>query len=144
MDQRVLTLLSDQVAAIMLGTVFLFVGLVACGVSAIRGRRDDRILIWFGLLSLMWGIRILAYSPAAFSGLPQSLWPSRLGVIAILSYIPLIPALLFFLEMSRGILRRFLQAILIADLPICAAGIWAVLFTNSPYRFIHISNVLVI
>ena len=128
----------------MLGTVFLFVGLAACGVSVIRGRKEDRILIWFGLFSLMWGIRILAYSPAVFSVLPRSLWASRLGVIAILSYITVIPALLFFLEMSRGILRRILQAILIADLPISAAGIWAVLFTNSPYRFIHISNVLVI
>ena len=137
-------MLSDQVGAIMLGTVFLFVGLVACGVSVIRGRKEDRILIWFGLLSLMWGIRILAYSPAAFSALPQSLWPSRLGVIAILSYLTIIPALLFFLEMSRGNLRRVLQALLIAELPICAAGTWAVLFTNSPYRFIHISNVLVI
>jgi phosphoserine phosphatase RsbU/P len=144
LDQQVLTLLSDQVGAIMLGTIFLFVGLAACGVSLIRGRREDRILIWFGLLNLMWGIRILAYSPAVFSVLPQSLSASRLGVIAILSYLTVIPALLFFLEMSRGILRRFLQALLIADLPISAAGIWAVLFTNSPYRFIHISNVLVI
>ncbi|HEY6849976.1 MAG TPA: SpoIIE family protein phosphatase [Terracidiphilus sp.] len=144
MDQQVLTMLSDQVGTIMLGTVFLFVGLAACGVSAIRGRREDLILVWFGLLNLLWGIRILAYSPAAFSVLPQFLWASRLSVILILSYLTVIPGLLFFLEMSRGILRRFLQAMLIAELPICAAGVWAVLFTDSPYRFIHISNVLVI
>jgi hypothetical protein len=144
MDQQVLTMLSDQVGTIMLGTVFLFIGLAACGVSAIRGRREDRILVWFGLLNLLWGIRILAYSPAAFSVLPQSLWASRLSVIAILSYLTVIQGLLFFLEMSRGILRRFLQAMLIAELPICAAGIWAVLFTDSPHRFIHMSNVLVI
>ena len=144
MDQRVLTMLSDQVGAIMLGTIFLFVGLAAFAVSAIRGRREDLILVWFGLLNLLWGIRILAYSPAAFSVVAQSLGASRLSVIAILSYLTVIPGLLFFLEMSRGILRRFLQAMLIAELPICAAGIWAVLFTDSPYRFIHISNVLVI
>ena len=144
MDQQVLTMLGDQVGTIMLGTVFLFVGLAACGVSAIRGLREDRILVWFGLLNLLWGIRILAYSPAAFSLLPQSLWAGRLSVIAILSYLTVIPGLLFYLEMSRGIVRRFLQAMLICELPICAAGIWAVLFTDSPYRFIHISNVLVI
>jgi phosphoserine phosphatase RsbU/P len=144
MDQQVLTMPSDQVGTIMLGTVFLFVGLAACGVSAIRGRREDLILVWFGLLNLLWGIRILAYSPAAFSVLPQSLGASRLNVIAILSYLTIIPGLLFFLEMSRGILRRFLQAMLVVELPICAAGIWAVLFTDSPYRFIHMSNVLAI
>ena len=133
MDQQVLTMLSTQVGTIMLGTVFLFVGLAACGVSAIRGRREDLILIWFGLLNLLWGIRMLAYSPAAFSALPHSLGASRQSVIAILSYLTVIPALLFFLEMSRGVLRRFLQVMLIAELPICAAGIWAVLFTDSPY-----------
>jgi hypothetical protein len=33
---------------------------------------------------------------------------------------------------------------LLAELPICAAGVGAVLFTKSPYRFIHFSNVLVV
>lgn len=144
MEQQVLTMLREQVGTIMLGTVFLFVGLVACGISAIRGRRKDRILVWFGLLNLMWGARILAYSPAVFSVLPRSLWATRLDLIAILSYLTVIPVLLFFLEMSRGILRRLLQVMLIVDVPICAAGVGAVLFTESPYRFIHFSNTLVI
>src|SRR5580698_9421087 len=52
--------------------------------------------------------------------------------------------LLFFLEMSRGIVRRLLQILLLVELPICAAGVGAVLFTKSPYRFIHFSNVLVV
>jgi len=144
MEEQVLTMLRDQVGTIMLGTVFLFVGLVACGISAIRGRREDRILVWFGLLNVMWGARILAYAPAVFSVLPRSFRASRLDVIAILSYLTVVPGLLFFLEMSRGILRRFLQIMLIAELAICAAGVGAVLFTQSPYRFIHLSNVLVI
>jgi hypothetical protein len=76
--------------------------------------------------------------------LPQPLWDSRINVIAILSYLTVIPGLLFFIEMSRGILRRFLQILLLAELPICAAGVGAVLFTKSPYRFIHYSNVLVV
>ena len=36
MEEQVLTMLRDQVGTIMLGTVFLFVGLVACGISAVR------------------------------------------------------------------------------------------------------------
>jgi sigma-B regulation protein RsbU (phosphoserine phosphatase) len=144
MEEQVLTMLRDQVGPIMLGTVFLFVGLIACAISTIRGRKENRILLWFGLLNIMWGARILAYAPAAFSMLPRSLWASRLDVIAILSYVTVVPGLLFFLEMSRGILRRFLQIMLLAELPICAAGVGAVLFTKSPYRFIHFSNVLVV
>jgi phosphoserine phosphatase RsbU/P len=143
-EEQVLTMLRGQVGPIMLGTVFLFVGLIACAISAIRSRKENRILLWFGLLNVMWGIRILAYAPAAFSMLPRPLWASRLNAIAILSYLTVIPGLLFFIEMSRGILRRFLQILLLAELPICAAGVGAVLFTKSPYRFIHYSNVLVV
>jgi hypothetical protein len=80
LEERAPTMLRDQVGTIMLGTVFLFIGLVACGISAIRGRRKDRILVWFGLLNVMWGARILAYAPAVFSVLPRSLRASRFFV----------------------------------------------------------------
>lgn len=144
MDSQVLVTLHEQVGTIMLGTVFLFTGLIACAVAAIRGRKESRVILWFGLLNIMWGARLLAYAPAAFSMLPRSWWNSRLDVIAILSYVTFIPGLLFFLEMSRGALRRFFQIMLLVELPICAVGVWAVLFTTSPYRFIHFSNVLVV
>jgi phosphoserine phosphatase RsbU/P len=144
MEEQTLTMVRDQVGTTMLGTVFLFVGLVAFGIFAIRGRSKDRIVVWFGLLNAMWGARLLAYSPAVFSVLPRSFWASRPDVIAILSYLTVIPVLLYFLEMSRGILRRILQVMLIADVPICAAGVGAVLFTESPYRFIYFSNTLVV
>ena len=101
----------------------MFVGVMACAIAAIRGRGSARILVWFGLLSLMWGTRIMASVRAAFSVLPHSLWASRLDVIAILSYVTVVPALLFFLELSRGSLRRLLQMMLVADLAICLAGI---------------------
>lgn len=144
MEEQVLTVVRDQVGAIALGTVLMFVGVMAFAIAAIRGRGAVRILVWFGLLSLLWGVRIMASVPAAFSVLPPSLWSSRLAVIAILSYVTVIPALLFFLELSRGGLRRWLQMMLVADLVICLAGIYSVLFTGSPYRYIRFSNVLVI
>jgi sigma-B regulation protein RsbU (phosphoserine phosphatase) len=144
MEEQVLPTLRDQVGPIMLGTVFLFVGVVACALSSIRGRKEKGILLWFGLLNIMWGARILAYAPAAFSMLPLTWWTSRLDAIAILSYVTVVPALLFFLEMSRGILRRLLQIMFLADLVICLAGIYSVLFTESPYRCILFSNVIVI
>ena len=114
---------------------------------AIQPFLETRIILWFGLLNMMWGARLLAYAQAAFNMLPRPLWASRLDVIAILSYVTVVPALLFFLEMSRGALRRILQIMLLADLVICVAGlagIYFVLFTESPYRCIPFSNVLVI
>lgn len=144
MEEHVLTVVRDQVGAIALGTVLMFVGLMAWAMAAIRGRGAVRILVWFGMLSLMWGVRIMASVPAAFSVLPRSLWTSRTAVIAILSYVTVVPALLFFMELSREGLRRLLQIMLVADLAICLAGIYSVLFTGSPYRYIRFSNVLVI
>jgi sigma-B regulation protein RsbU (phosphoserine phosphatase) len=144
MEEQVLAVVRDQVGAIALGTVLMFVGVMACAIAAIRGRGAVRILVWFGLLSLMWGGRIMASVPAAFSVLPRPLWASRPAVIAILSYVTVIPALLFFLELSRGGLRRWLQTMLVADLAICLAGVYSVFFTGPPYRWIRVSNVLVI
>jgi sigma-B regulation protein RsbU (phosphoserine phosphatase) len=83
MEEQVLTTLRDQVGPIMLGTVFLFVGVVACALSPIRGRKEKGILLWFGLLNIMWGARILAHAPAAFGMLPRTWWASRLDAIAI-------------------------------------------------------------
>ena len=77
MDDQVLALLRDQVGIIILGTVFLFVGIVACCIAAIRGRGGVRILVWFGILNLMSGAIMLAQAPAAFSLLPRSTWAIR-------------------------------------------------------------------
>jgi hypothetical protein len=52
-DEQVLTLLRSQVGLIILGTVFLFVGIVACCIAAIRGRGGVRILVWFGIFNIM-------------------------------------------------------------------------------------------
>jgi len=38
-----------QVADIIGGTVFLFMGLAACGVAAMRRRSGVRMLIWWGI-----------------------------------------------------------------------------------------------
>jgi hypothetical protein len=41
----------DQLADIVFGTVFLFVGLYACGIAAMRRRSGVRALIWLGVWS---------------------------------------------------------------------------------------------
>jgi hypothetical protein len=67
LDDQVLMIVRGQVGGIILGTVFLFVGLAACAIAVIRGGARVRILVWFGIFSAMYGARILAQMPAAFS-----------------------------------------------------------------------------
>ncbi len=128
-------MLRGQVSGIILGTVFLFIGLAACGIAVIRGGGRIRILVWFGIFSAMYGARILAQMPAAFSVLPRSAWASRPYVIAIITYLILIPALFFWLELSLGKLRRFLQITVIAAVVVGIAGVCSTLITGSRDRF---------
>jgi phosphoserine phosphatase RsbU/P len=62
----------------------------------------------------MYGIRMLALVPAVFSLFPQPISGSRDSVVAIINYLIVIPAMLFWMEMSRGTLRRLFQITLLA------------------------------
>ncbi len=128
----------------MLATVFLFVGLAACGIAAIRGRGGVRILLWFGIFSAMYGVRLLAQVPAGTSVLPQLTRAYRPYLIAIITYLIMIPALLFWLELSLGKLRRFLQITVFAAAVIGIAGICVAFITRSPYSLMPYNSALVI
>jgi len=127
-------MLRGQVLAIILGAVFLFVGLAACAIAAIRGHGGIRILIWFGILDAMYGVRILAQVPALLMGLQLSASVGSYAV-AVIDYLIIIPGLLFWLELSLGSLRRFLQIAATAASMIGIAGVSAIVMTGSPDRF---------
>ncbi len=101
-------MLRGQVGVIVLGTIFLLIGIAACCIAAIRGRDVGRILPWFGVFSAMYGVRLFAEVPAAFSLLVGPFWPYAPQLVWIITYVILIPALLFWVELSLGTLRRFL------------------------------------
>jgi sigma-B regulation protein RsbU (phosphoserine phosphatase) len=143
-EAQIQTILRGSVGGIILGTVFLFIGLAAYGIAAIRGRGGVRILLWFGIFSAMYGVRILAQVLAGTGVLPQLTPASRPYVIAIITYLIMIPALLFWLELSLGKLRRFLQITVIAATLIAIAGICVAFISKSPYRLMPYNSVLVI
>ena len=90
----------------------------------------------------MYGGRILAQMPAAFSVLPRSIWASRPYVIAIFTYLITIPALLFWLELSLGRLRRFVQIMIVAALVASIAGVCSAFITLSPFSFMTFNKVV--
>jgi phosphoserine phosphatase RsbU/P len=134
----------EQVIAIVLGSIFLFIGVAACCIAAIRGRAAGRVLAWFGVFSAMYGARLFAVVPAAFRLLAGPLWPSAPQFVWIVTYVIMIPALLFWAELSLGALRRLFQIMVIPASAIALAGIFAVLFHEAPYKFRPYNNVLVI
>ena len=56
--------LRGQVADIIIGSGFLFIGLVAWSIAAIRRHRGVRIFVWLGIWSAMYGALQLSQSPA--------------------------------------------------------------------------------
>jgi len=137
-------MLREQVGGIYLSAFFLFIGLGAGGIAAIRRRREDRILLWFGIFSVMYGARILAQIPAAFTALPQSIWPNRNDVIAVITYLIIIPGVLFWIELSCGGFRRFLNIALVAAVVVGASGVVIAFLSDSPYRYLPVNNLLAI
>lgn len=134
----------DQIAGISLGSVFLVSGLAACAIAGIRSLRGARVLfLWQGIFAVLYGARvILRDEPAALSILPQSTWSFRLQAASIITYLIVIPALLFWLALSRGRLRWILSATLAAAAVIAAAGIGSDLTTASPDRFMNWNSIL--
>jgi phosphoserine phosphatase RsbU/P len=144
LDELTLGMIREQVGGIILGSVFLFVGLAACMMAAVRRRGAGPVLAWFGVFSAMYGGRLLAQSPAAFSLLPRWMWGWREQIIAILTYLILIPALFFWLELSVGKLRPFLRVLLGIAIVVGVAGAVVALTTASPYRLMAFNNVVAI
>jgi len=143
LEDQALGIIRNQVGAIILGSVFLFIGLAACALAAIRGRGGVRPLAWQGVFSALYGARILAQSPAAFSMFPRSAWASRDYVMAIITYVILIPAVLFWLELSLGIVCRLLQVILLAALVNAIGGVSLAFIFRSPWAFLNYNKILV-
>ncbi len=134
----------EQVIAIALGTIFLFIGTSACAIAAIRGRAARRVLAWFGVFSAMYGARLFADVPAAFRLLTGPFSPSASQFVWIVTYVIVIPALLFWAELSLGFLRRLFLIMIIPGAVIAVAGTLAVLFRGAPQRLMPYNNVLVI
>jgi sigma-B regulation protein RsbU (phosphoserine phosphatase) len=144
MTDQMLQLLRAQVGSIVLGSIFLFTGMVSCGIALVRGRGRMRLLLWFGLFNAMYGVRILAQMTEGISLLPRSAMTYVPYLIAVLTYLISIPALMFWLELSLGKLRRFMQASVFLAVVIGTAGVYSAFTSESPYRFMPYNKLLVI
>src|ERR1017187_9264031 len=133
-EDPVLVLLREHLADILLGTVFLFVGLVACFIAALRRRNELRLLVWFGLFIGMFGMRMLCSVTSLLQLYPQSAWPGR--VVIGVDYLLVIPALFFWTELSIGVLRRVLQFLTVIAMGIATLGLGWFLIGGSPFTFL--------
>ena len=126
----------------MFGTVFLFIGLCVCGIAVMRRRSGAKVFIWLGIWSAIEGTEYLFGSLADLGLLPNWLLPVLPYVGNILSFSVVVIALLAFLDLSQGKLRRFLQGAIAVGLAIAVAGVALFLLTGSSFKVMPFNHLL--
>jgi len=129
---------------IILGTIALFMGIAACLVGVIHRGNATKALLWFALFSGLYGVRLFASTPNALTLLAGPLSSHAAILISIITYVILIPATFFWVELSFGILRRVFQIFATLAIIVAIAGIASILITKSLTQFMPFNNLLVI
>jgi sigma-B regulation protein RsbU (phosphoserine phosphatase) len=131
-------------AFVMLGTIFLFVGVLSCGIALSRRGADRKVLGWFGIFSAMYGVRLFAGVPAAFRLLVGPIASHAQQIAWILTFVIMIPGLLFWAELSIGALRRFFLLEMVPAAVVAVGGIASLLYQQTPSRQWTAGNTIVV
>jgi hypothetical protein len=123
LEDQVLSMLRGQIANIIAGAVFLFMGLAACSLAAIRGRSGVRLFIWLGIWSALYGTGLLTRSPAVVVALPHSFQISVPYVNTLNAYLTVVVAFFAFLELSLGRFRLLVKSIIVVGASVALIGI---------------------
>jgi sigma-B regulation protein RsbU (phosphoserine phosphatase) len=137
-----LVILRAQVADIIIGAVFLFVGLAAGCIAAIRRRSGVRIFVWLGIWSAMYGAVHLSQSPPVVAALPHWLQIGVPYANTAMTYLLVVVASLSFVELSVGKVRRLVQVAAFVGLGIAVAGVGLFVLTGSNQKLIIYNNLL--
>ena len=145
MEDQVQAMLRGQLAEIISGSIFLFMGLAACYIAAIRRRSGVRLVVWLGIWSAMYGIGLLARSPAVVAALPPHALQMSIPYVKIVTtYLTIVVASFAILELSRGRLRVLIEIVIFAGLAVAVAGIGWFVFDGSAKKFIPYNNLVTV
>ena len=126
----------------MVGSIFLFIGLSACCIAAIRRHRGVRIFVWLGIWSAIYGAEHLTQSAAFLAASPRWLQISAPYASTAMTYLAVVVGSLAFLELSLGKMRLLNQAGVVVGLAIAVAGMGFFVFTGSSDKLMLYNNVL--
>lgn len=95
MQQQMQALLLGDADNIIFGTIIFVAGLAAILVFCVRRKLEAGLLLWFGLIALLYGVRELANADTVrlLVDTPETFWRY---LIAFIGYVILIPFVLFF------------------------------------------------
>ena len=94
LQDQALATLRGQLIEIISGTVFVFIGLAACAIAAIR-RSGVRLFLWLGIWSAMYGTGLVTRSPMVVTVLPRWLQISVPYANVVNTYLIVVVAILY-------------------------------------------------
>jgi hypothetical protein len=142
LQSQIVSVLRDQVARIIIGTVFVFVGFAACGVAAMRRWSGARVLVWLGIWSAMYGASPLLDSLRSVGILPEWIQVSVPYIRISAGYLILVVAALAWMQLSLDKLHVFLRAVTFLALLIGLAGIAVFVFTGAADKLVAYNQLL--
>lgn len=137
-----MVMLRGQLADIILGSIFLFIGLASCSIAAIRRRSGVRIFIWLGIWSAMYGAVQVSQSPAVVAMSPLWFQVSAPYANTAMAYLLVVVGSLSFMELSLGKMRSFIAGAAFVGLAIAVAGIALFVFTGSNHSLMPYNNLV--
>jgi phosphoserine phosphatase RsbU/P len=142
LQDQALAILRGQIIEIISGTVFVFLGLAACGIAVMRRRSGVRVFVWLGIWSAMYGALRLMDPLATVAHLPNWFRVSATYLDTVIMALMLVVATRAWLELSRGKLRPILQALIYAGLVVGLSAIGLFVFTGSSGKWMPLMNSL--
>ena len=136
MEDHLLAVLPSELADIVFGSLFLFIGLAACSIAAIRPRSGIRLVMWLGIWSAMYGTGLLCRSSAVVMALPRALQAIVPYLNVLIAYLLAVVAMLSFLELSRGAIRLPIKILIVAEVLVAVVGIGWFVRGGSADKFI--------
>jgi sigma-B regulation protein RsbU (phosphoserine phosphatase) len=133
---QVLPVIQNEVVSIMSGTVFVFIGVAACCLAALRRQRGMLIFVWLGIWSAMYGALLLANSRTVVAELPRWARASPLVLTTVIGYLIFPVASLAWLELSAGKMRVFLKTMIGVGLGLGILGIGVFFVSGDDSRLI--------
>jgi phosphoserine phosphatase RsbU/P len=137
-------MLRGQVVDIVLGTIFLFIGVAACAVAAVRWHRGARILAWWGIFSGLYGLQQLGQTPTILAVLPHSLLPVVPFINTAVMYLLLVSALCAWRELTMGKLRFLVDLEIFVGSAIALVGIGTFVLGGPADKWMFYNNLLAV
>ena len=129
-ESQALAVLRGELTDILSGSFFVFFGLVSFLIALVRRRGGVRLLVWIGIWSFVFGSHSLVQSAAIQSVAPPWFRPAMTLWAVCASYLTLVAAVLAYLELTIGPMRRLLQVLLFSNIAVAAGGIVGYVLTG--------------